>query len=127
MTDGTNRTLLSPSAGPSTFVLFTLSCVSMFLQQNVQAQVVFEEFTETSEPSAVLSVTVSTPPRTAQGDLLIAAVAVNSVVTLAPPPGEGWAEIDRGQGGTAVTLGVWWKLADAAESPTHQFTWRLGQ
>ena len=126
MTDVTNRTLLSPSARPSTFVLFTLSFVSMFPLQNVQAQVVFEEFTETNLSTAQLSVTVSTPAGTTQDDLLIAAIAVDRGVasSLAPPPGEGWALIDVGNGGgQQVTLGVWWKLAAASESPTHEFTW----
>lgn len=60
-----------------------------------------------------------------EGDLLIAAVATDGDTSssLAPPEDEGWTEIDVDDYSGAVTLGAWWKLADASESPSHQFTW----
>jgi hypothetical protein len=65
------------------------------------------------------------PITTIEGDLLIAALATDGDTTssLAPPGGEGWTEIDIDDRSGEVTLGAWWKLADASESPSHQFTW----
>ncbi|MEW5995894.1 MAG: hypothetical protein AB1744_16070, partial [Candidatus Zixiibacteriota bacterium] len=90
--------------------------------------VTFEEFTEAKRANNGTDITVSTPAGTSQGDLLIAVVVTdgNTSGTLAPPGGEGWTEINVGQQSGAVTLGVWWKLADASESPSHQFTWSGG-
>jgi hypothetical protein len=85
----------------------------------------YEEFTEAKAPSETKSITLSTPGGTSEGDLLIAAVVTDfkNASSLAPPDGEGWTLIDAGQGSQAVTLGVWWKIAGASESGTHQFTW----
>ena len=59
-----------------------------------------------------------------EGDLLIAAVATDGSTSLTTPAG--WTEINQGANGTAVTLGVWRKIAGASESsPT--FTWTGGQ
>ena len=59
-----------------------------------------------------------------EGDLLVAAVAVdgNKKNQLAPPAGQGWIESDLDQQ-SGVTLGVWWKQADASEASSHQFSW----
>ena len=93
------------------------------MDQSATRQVTYQEFTEAKAGSNVTSITISTPSGTSAGDLLVAAVATDSSETISPPSGEGWTQIDLGYGGSAVTLGVWWKLADASESPTHQFTW----
>ncbi len=89
----------------------------------------FEEFTEKKEAAGGTSLTIVTPAGTGEGDLLIAAVATEADTSssLAPPGGEGWNEINIGQQGGRVTLGVWWKLADASESPSHQFTWGVSK
>lgn len=62
---------------------------------------------------------------TIEGDLLIAAVATDgdTSFSLTPPAGEGWTEIDIDDYSSEVTLGAWWKLADASESSSHEFTW----
>ncbi len=88
----------------------------------------YREFTEAKTGSNVTSITISTPT-TNEGDLLIAAVATDGDTSssLAPPGGEGWTEIDAGDYNNEVTLGAWWKLADASESASHQFTWSGGQ
>lgn len=64
-----------------------------------------------------------------EGDLLIAAVATDGDTSssLAPPVGENWNEIDVNDYSNAVTLGVWWKLAEDPESTSHEFTWSGGQ
>ena len=89
------------------------------------AGVVYREFTESKAGSDTTSVTIATPSGTSENDLLIAAVATDGDTTssLAPPGGENWNEVDVTDYAGEVTLGVWWKLADASESPTHQFTW----
>ena len=86
-------------------------------------RVIYEEFTEAKRPSNVQDITLSIPPGTSEGDLLIAVVVTDDNETLSAPAGEGWSEIDQDVGYWSVTMGVWWKLADASESPTHQFTW----
>lgn len=87
--------------------------------------VIYEEFTEAKRTSNGNSLTIPTPSGTSENDLLIVVVVTdaNKSSQLSPPGGEGWTEIDRSQQQGAVTLGVWWKLADAAESPNHQFNW----
>jgi hypothetical protein len=84
----------------------------------------YREFTEAKTSSDTTSITISTPDSN-EGDLLIAAVATDGDTSssLAPPGGEGWTEIYTGDYSNDVTLGAWWKLADASESSSHQFTW----
>jgi hypothetical protein len=86
-------------------------------------RVIYEEFTEVKLADTVQEITLSIPPGTGEGDLLIAAVVTDDNETLSAPAGEGWSQINQDVGYWNVTLGVWWKLADASESPTHQFTW----
>jgi len=85
----------------------------------------YEEFTEAKLGSDGTSLTISTPGGVSEGSLLIAAVATDGDTTssLAPPLGEGWTQINLNDYGSEVTLGAWWKNADALESPSHQFTW----
>lgn len=85
---------------------------------------VYRDFTEKKVSSDDTSITISTPDSN-EGDLLVAAVATDgdTSASLAPPGGEGWNEIDIDDYSGEVTLGIWWKLADASESPNHQFTW----
>ncbi|MHC4739891.1 MAG: LamG-like jellyroll fold domain-containing protein, partial [Planctomycetota bacterium] len=89
------------------------------------AGVIYREVTESKAGSDATSVMISTPGGTGEGDLLITAVATDGDTssTLTAPGGEGWTQISLNEYGNAVTLGVWWKNADASESPTHQFTW----
>ena len=103
--------------------------ITMDKSNDGSSQTAFAEFTEAKRGSGGTSLTINTPTGTSQNDLLIAAVSTdgNTSGSLAPPGGEGWAEIDLNSRGTEVTLGVWWKLADAPESPSHQFTWSGSQ
>jgi len=85
----------------------------------------YEEFTEAKAGSGTDELTLNTPAGTAEGDLLIAAVVTNDMnkLSLAPPAGENWTEIKVDSREEKVTIGVWWKLAEASESPSHEFTW----
>ena len=87
------------------------------------SSVSYTEFTEAKANSNVQAITIDTPAGTTEGDLLIAAVVTDAKETVSPPGGENWTEIDQDDGSNAVTLGVWWKLAEASESGSHQFTW----
>lgn len=89
----------------------------------------YEEFTEAKAGSDANSLTINTPAGTAEGDLLIAAVTTdsNNKSSLSPPAGEGWTQIEVDDQGGEVTLGAWWKLAEASESSSHQFTWDQGE
>jgi type II secretory pathway pseudopilin PulG len=84
----------------------------------------YRELTEAKTSSDTTSITITTPD-TNEGDLLIAAVATDGDTSssLAPPGGESWTEIYTGDYSNEVTLGAWWKLADASESSSHEFTW----
>ncbi len=64
-----------------------------------------------------------------EGELLIAAVVTDrdTESSLSPPAGEGWTEINLDDYYGYVTMGVWWKLAEASESPNHRFTWSSSQ
>jgi len=93
--------------------------------------VVYEDSSDANASSNTRSLTITTPglPGSIDGHLLIAAVAVDGNVSgsLAPPGGEGWNEIDIDDRSNQVTLGVWWKVAGAAESASHRFTWSSNQ
>ncbi|MGD2109673.1 MAG: hypothetical protein PVI86_09805, partial [Phycisphaerae bacterium] len=97
------------------------------LTQVADAQVTFEEFTEAKVTANQTSITVSTPAGASQGDLLVTAVVTdgNTSTSLSPPGGEGWQVIALD--GANSTLGVWYKIAGASESPTHTFTWGSGE
>jgi type II secretory pathway pseudopilin PulG len=84
----------------------------------------FREYRDAKVTSGDTSITIQTPP-TDEGDLLIATIATDgdASLSLAPPMGEGWTQIDLDDYSNQVTLGAWWKLADASESSSHQFTW----
>jgi len=85
-------------------------------------QVIYhDDVEEARRTSGAQSLTISTPAGTSENDLLIAAVVTDSNETISTPGGEGWVEIAHDT--NSVTLGVWWKLADASESASHQFTW----
>ena len=85
----------------------------------------YREFTEAKAASDTTSITISTPAGTQENDLLIAAVATDgdTASSLSPPGGEGWTQINIVAYSNDVTLGAWWKNADASESASHQFTW----
>ena len=76
--------------------------------------------------AATIAIEVN-PGGSIEGDLLIAAVATDAAEIISPPSGEGWTLIDHGTYSTYVTLGIWWKLAEAAESSTHTFTWTTNE
>ena len=96
--------------------------------EQLSSVLAYEEFTEAKASSDATSITISTPT-TNEDDLLIAAVATDGDTSssLSPPGGEGWTQISVGANSSEVTLGTWWKLADASESSTHEFTWTGAQ
>jgi hypothetical protein len=72
------------------------------------------------------SITISTPPDTNTGDLLIAVVATDEDTSDSiAPVDQGWNEIDIDDYSGAVTLGAWWKLAGVSEPATHTFSWSV--
>ncbi len=89
---------------------------------NVSFSVITYETFNEQKTSSGTTLTIDTPS-TNTGDLLIAAVATDgdSSSTLSPP--SGWTTINVDDYSGAVTLGVWWKLAEASEPATHQFSW----
>jgi hypothetical protein len=91
----------------------------------VAGNVVYEGFTEAKRAFDANSLTVSTPAGVGEGDLLIAAISVDSdrSISLSPPGGEGWTEIRLDANAGTMTFGVWWKIADASEPASHQWTW----
>jgi hypothetical protein len=101
------------------------NAITMDKSSSSVGTVTYQGFTEGKTPSDDTSVTILTPAGTSEGDLLIAAVVTDgrTHTSLSPPSGEGWTTIDIDRRGSAVTMGVWWKLAGAAEPPSHEFTW----
>ena len=84
------------------------------------SSVQFEEFTETIENIASDTIELRTPPGTSAGDLLIAAVAVDSNETLSAPAG--WTVIEVNDDAD-VSFGVWYKIAGGSEPSSYDFTW----
>lgn len=99
------------------------TALAMASSSSSSGKVVFEGFSEAKQSSNTKSLTINTPAGTSEGDLLIAALTTDSSETLSAPGGEGWNLLNEDVGSGSVTLGVWWKLADASESASHQFTW----
>jgi hypothetical protein len=105
------------------------TAITMDKSDSDSGQVTYEEFTEAKQSSPSWNITISTPSGTSEGDLLIAIVVIeqDDTATLAPPAGEGWNQISIDHYGSSstrgVTVGAWWKNADASESASHQFTW----
>jgi hypothetical protein len=84
---------------------------------------VFEELTEAALGSNGTSLTISKPAGTAAGDLLVAAVVTDGDNTASLAAPAGWNVTTVVDHNRKVTLGVWWKLANAAESSSYDFTW----
>jgi hypothetical protein len=57
------------------------------------------------------------------GDLLIAALAIDGNVISTVNAPSGWTLVSRLQSGSAVGVGVWWKIAGSSEPGTYAFTW----
>jgi hypothetical protein len=90
--------------------------------------VMFEVFTEAKASTDVTSLDVLTPTGANQGKLLIALVAVDGAGGGAPMTAPaGWNLISRINNGGQVGLGVWWKLAGAAEPTSNVFTWTIAE
>ena len=88
--------------------------------------ITYETFSERQVSSdSNTTIVIPKPSGTAQGDLLIAAVATDESST--PFPANGWTPIDCTAYGTAVTLGAWRKIAGASEPANYTFTWTGGQ
>lgn len=86
-------------------------------------EVVFEEFTEAKQPNDSTSLTIIAPPGTSEGDLLIAAMALDGGLDgLAAPAGWNILNLDEGPVGE-MHFGVWWKIATAAEASSYTLTW----
>ena len=90
--------------------------------------------TETLVGTAATQINIALPAGTAQGDLLIACVTTDGGTVLANPTG--WNRVDIGTNtwnngiknlSTAVTFGVWWKLAGPNEPSPRQFTWDVSK
>ena len=88
----------------------------------------YQDFTETQVGNNAASITLNTPPSSSVDDLLIAVVATDGDTEGSLGPPAGWSEIhvekDRF---SKVTLGVWWRLVDASEPATAQFSWTGGE
>jgi type II secretory pathway pseudopilin PulG len=86
----------------------------------------YRGFSEGKAPSdSNIAIVIPKPSGTAQGDLLIAAVATDGSST--PFTVSGWTPIDCTAYGTDVTLGTWRKTAGASEPASYNFSWTGGQ
>ena len=85
--------------------------------------VVFEDVTDASLGSNGKTLTITRPGGTADGDLLIAAVATDGKQGTWTPPSAGWNLIDQGTQSEEVALAVWWKLAGSSEPASYNFSW----
>ncbi|MCF7974384.1 MAG: LamG domain-containing protein [Phycisphaerae bacterium] len=75
----------------------------------------------------VVKVLDPAPITSIEGDLLIAAVAVDGLETISAPSGGGWTLLSHGDGAGKITFGVWAKLAAASEPASHTFTWNTDE
>jgi type II secretory pathway pseudopilin PulG len=99
-------------------------CTAVF--DNVSlSELTYEDFTEDKVDSDDESITIDAPTDTCEEDLLIAAIATDGdTSTPLAPSDESWTTINVDADDNAeVTLGAWWKLADASGPTSHEFTW----
>ncbi|MCA9261134.1 MAG: hypothetical protein KDA61_18090 [Planctomycetales bacterium] len=93
--------------------------------------VVFEEFTEAKLSKNGTYLWVNRPADTQEGDLLIAAVAIDSDSGADPYMPAGWQPIVVNKyfynGYYYATLGVFWKIAGASEANSYSFDWTYNQ
>lgn len=89
--------------------------------------VVFEESSPEYTANGVRNITMAPPSGTVEGDLLVAVVAQDGMLNgMSEPAGSGWQSLDIGANSYYVTLGVWWKIAGAADAggaSSYQFSW----
>jgi type II secretory pathway pseudopilin PulG len=87
--------------------------------------VIYEDFNDAKVDSDEESITIDAPTDTCEEDLLIAAIATDGdTSTPLAPSDESWTTINVDADDNAeVTLGAWWKLADASGPTSHEFTW----
>lgn len=132
--DGTAGTTLtrefngsSPAVVAKNVQQFDLSYVTRTVTGTGFAQgvigVEYHEFTEEKAGGvAVDEITLTKPPGTTTGDLLIAVVVVDRQNRTISPPA-GWTQISHITDGARITMGVWWKNAGIAELTNHTFSW----
>ena len=89
--------------------------------------VTFEEFADASLGIDGLSITIPKPAGTAAGDLLIATVVTDAEQKPAMTAPSGWTLIDHGRTSKQVTMDVSWKIADASEPGSYDFSWVKSQ
>jgi type II secretory pathway pseudopilin PulG len=129
---GSEATYFDGSRGPNNYFNGDMDDVRIYdraLDANEIAQLAetlkYVDFNEAKVGSDDTSITISTPD-TNEGDLLIAAVATDGdTSTSLAPVGGGWVGVVNDYS-SQVTLGAWYKLADASEPSSHQFTWSAG-
>ncbi len=85
----------------------------------------YEGFVDAKLPTEATEISVPTPPGTQEGDLLIAAAAIDGNVTTVLTGPSGWNPITITDA-TGVTLGVWWTIAGPAEPPAQLISWSGG-
>ncbi|MBT8102972.1 MAG: DNRLRE domain-containing protein [Gammaproteobacteria bacterium] len=89
--------------------------------------IAFEEFTDASLSSDGLSITIPKPAGTAAGDLMIATVVTDAEQKPAMTAPPGWTLINHGRASKQVTMDVLWKIADASEPGSYDFSWVKSQ
>ncbi|MCA9240032.1 MAG: hypothetical protein KDA37_07530 [Planctomycetales bacterium] len=93
--------------------------------------VAYEGFAEAKLSTDGNSLAVPVPSGVASGDLLIAAIAIDSDSGDDPSLPAGWTEINVNRyfynGYYYVTLSLWWKIAAPSEPSTYTFNWSLNQ
>lgn len=127
---GSEATTFDGNRGPNNYFDGDMDDVRIYNRALSQVEIAqlasiirYRGFREAKESSDTASITIDTPADTNEGDLLIAAVATDGDTSISPPAGEGWTEINVDDYSSEVTLGAWWKLAEASESSSHQFSW----
>ncbi len=124
--NGSAPAVLLASVKNLNFTFMTRTLIAPPLPVFLVPQVVFEEFTEAKLSSNGLALAVPVPPGTVAGDLLIVAMALDgNPDALAAPAG--WNLLVLEQVASKVRLGVWWKIATAAEGSSYNFTWISNQ
>jgi hypothetical protein len=102
-----------------TYIILSGLVLSLGSVVHAQGSVQYESVATTTSGTDGLNITIDRPAGTADRDLLIAIISTDANAVISPPVG--WTEIHQQKSG--LTMGVWWKVAGAAEPTSYTFLW----
>ena len=101
-----------------------LACLLLILTPHMTlAAVAYENHTTAARSTDGTTLVLNVPSGTVAGDLLLAAIAIDTNETVTAPGTGVWTLVNQGVNGTAVTLAVFYRVASGSEPTSYTFSW----